>query len=155
MIWARVQVALGEKVEAEVPEVTPFFTAHWTGAEYQASAATSAKLLAVSAAGALWAFHRKVTIWARVQGASGEKVEAEVPEVMPFSTAHSTAVSYQLPAFTSEKEWAVLLGAGEPAAFHRKVTAWARVQEALGPKVLAVRPEVMFLSTAQATGAAK
>lgn len=31
--------------------------------------------------------HRKVTICLRVQGASGEKVVALVPVVMPFSTA--------------------------------------------------------------------
>ena len=35
--------------------------------------------------------YRKVTIWARVQSSSGPKVVAEVPTVMPFPTAHSTA----------------------------------------------------------------
>ncbi len=36
-------------------------------------------------------WNRKVTTWARVQVALGEKVVAEVPPVIPFSTAHSTA----------------------------------------------------------------
>ena len=36
--------------------------------------------------------YRKVTLCARVQSASGLKVVAEVPLVMPFSTAHSTAL---------------------------------------------------------------
>ena len=37
-------------------------------------------------------FHRKVTIWARVQSALGLKVVAEVPAVIPFSTAHTTGL---------------------------------------------------------------
>ena len=36
---------------------------------------------------------RKVTIWAREQGASGLKAVSEVPLVMPFSTAQATAFS--------------------------------------------------------------
>ena len=36
-------------------------------------------------------FHRKVTIWARVQGASGLKVLALVPAVMFSFTAQATA----------------------------------------------------------------
>ena len=43
------------------------------------------------------------------------------------------------------------LGAGEPAARHRKVTAWARVQTPSGEKVVALVPPVMPLSMAQIT----
>ena len=43
------------------------------------------------------------------------------------------------------------LGAGEPAALHRKVTAWARVQMPSGEKVVAEVPPVTPLSTAQIT----
>ena len=39
----------------------------------------------------LLALYRNVTICPRVQVLSGEKVVAEVPEVMPFSTAQLTA----------------------------------------------------------------
>ena len=42
-------------------------------------------------AGLPLARHRKVTACARLQLALGEKVVAEVPVVIPFSTAHSTA----------------------------------------------------------------
>ena len=35
--------------------------------------------------------YKKVTIWARVQGASGLKLLPPVPEVMPSSTAQATA----------------------------------------------------------------
>ena len=42
-----------------------------------------------------------------------------------------------------------LLSSGEPAAHQRKVTAWARVQGALGLKVVAVVPVVMPFFTAQ------
>ncbi len=35
--------------------------------------------------------YKKVTIWARVQGASGLKLLAPMPEVMPSSTAQATA----------------------------------------------------------------
>ena len=45
----------------------------------------------------------------------------------------------------------MLLGAGDPAALHRKVTAWARVQMPLGEKVVALVPPVMPLSAAQIT----
>ena len=40
-----------------------------------------------------WALYRKVTIWARVQAASGLKVVSVVPFVMPCSVAHRTALS--------------------------------------------------------------
>lgn len=36
--------------------------------------------------------YRKVTIWAQLQVASGEKVVSVVPPVIAFSTAHSTAL---------------------------------------------------------------
>lgn len=39
----------------------------------------------------------------RVQSRLGEKVVAPVPEVIPRSTAHSTASRYQALAATSEK----------------------------------------------------
>ena len=38
------------------------------------------------------ALQRKVTIWARVQSLLGLKVVAVVPAVIPFSTAHRTAL---------------------------------------------------------------
>ena len=46
---------------------------------------------------------------------------------------------------------AVLVGAGLPAARHRKVTACARVQMPSGEKVVAEVPVVMPLPTAQIT----
>ena len=46
-----------------------------------------------AAVSACAARYRKVMIWPRVQGVSGEKVVSVVPLVMPFSTAHSTAWS--------------------------------------------------------------
>ena len=41
------------------------------------------------------------------------------------------------------------LAAGEPAARQRKVTIWPRVQESLGPKVVAVLPWVTPFLAAQ------
>ena len=45
----------------------------------------------------------------------------------------------------------LVLGVGEPAARHRKVTACARVQVPFGSKVVAFVPLVMPLPTAQTT----
>ena len=42
-------------------------------------------------AGLPWARQRRVTAWAREQTTLGLKAVAEVPVVMPFSTAQSTA----------------------------------------------------------------
>ena len=56
------------------------------------------------------------------EGGGGQTV------VMPFSTAQRTASVYQLPAATSVKGFFTFLGAGDPAARHRKVTTWARLQ---------------------------
>ena len=93
---------------------------------------------------------RKVTTWARVQVASGAKVEALMPLVIPCATAQATAGAYQAPGFTSEKA-AVPADAGQPAARHRKVTIWPRVQVASGAKAAALTPLVIPCSTAQAT----
>ena len=46
---------------------------------------------------------RNVTICARVQMASGEKVVSEVPEVNDRSAAHCTLSAYHAPSGTSVK----------------------------------------------------
>ena len=73
--------------------------------------------------------YRNVTIWARVQVVSGEKVSAVVPPVTPVSTAQLTA----------SEEMSVKLASaalGLPACFHMNSTAISRVQGASGEKVL-------------------
>ena len=64
------------------------------------------------------ALFRNVTIWARLQIASGENVVSEVPLVTEFLTAQETACAYSEEEETSEK---VLAAAkeGEPAFFQR------------------------------------
>ena len=52
-------------------------------------------------AGLPLARHRNVTAWARVQLPLGEKVVAEVPVVMPLSTAQLTASKKKSSFFTS------------------------------------------------------
>ena len=94
--------------------------------------------------------YRNVTIWARVQGASGANVVALVPLVTPSATAHWTAAVYYVPDATSVNG---LLpeAAGEPFARCRNVTVWPRVTVALGAKVVALVPLVMPSSTAHST----
>ena len=96
--------------------------------------------------------HRKVTTWARLQSRVGPNWVALMPEVMPVSTAHRTAFSYQLPFCTSVKTLLLIFGSGHPAARQRKVTTWARLQICVGPNSVALMPEVMPSPTAQRTG---
>ena len=91
-IWPLVQGSAGEKVVSEVPSVMPFDTAQRTASLKYSPAATSLNGFLLPAAGVPSARCRNVTTCARVQGSLGENVVAEVPSVMPFSTAHRTAL---------------------------------------------------------------
>ena len=116
---------------------------------YQSLADTSRKPASPFAA-AFSALNRKVTLWARVQVSSEPNRPSPTPAVTPFSTAHATALAYQVSAGTSVKLLSAL-GSGEPAARHRKVTIWARVQGSLEPNRSLPIPLVMPFSTAHFT----
>ena len=73
---------MGLKVEADVPLVTPFSTAHATASAQKESAATSVKLL--TALGAVPnARYRNVTLCPRVQVLLTPKVPSAMPLVTP------------------------------------------------------------------------
>ena len=90
-IWARLQLACGEKFPFPVPLVMLFWAAHAAAFAKYAPAGTSLKLEPLTV-GDPAARYRKVTVCPRVTVASGEKVSAPVPLVMPRSTAHKTAL---------------------------------------------------------------
>lgn len=85
--------------------------------------------------------YRNVTICARVQVVSGEKVVGVVPPVTPASTAQLTASEEM-----SAKSAAAALGL--PACFHMNSTAISRVQGASGENVL---PLTISFSAAHVT----
>ena len=92
-IWPRVQGSSGLNVVSLVPFVRPVEAAQRTAAAYQLSAGTSVKLTPSSTAGLPASRHRKTTICARVTVWSEPKTSALRPFVMPFSSAHATAIS--------------------------------------------------------------
>ena len=89
----------------------------------------------------------KVTACARVQVAFGLNVVAVVPLVMPLETAHATASAHHAFAGTSVNR-SFRFDASSPDARYRNATICARVQTALGLKVVSVVPLVIPFSTA-------
>ena len=101
--WALVQIKFGEKLTAEAPLVTSFSRAQSTASRYQAPSFTSRKGHSVcSGPGLPAARQRKVTIWARVQAALGEKKSAPKPSAR-FSTA--TGFRFPRPLRRLERSW--------------------------------------------------
>ena len=84
----------------------------------------------------------KVTACARVQVAFGLNVVAVVPLVMPLETAHATASAHHAFAGTSVNR-SFRFDASSPDARYRNATICARVQTALGLKVVSVVPLVI------------
>lgn len=81
----------------------------------------------------------------------GLKAFAEVPLVIPFSTAHRTALRYQALSGTSRNAHSVCWGVGFPWVLQRKVTTWALEHAILGEKLAAEVPAVNPFSVAQST----